>query len=196
MILEQGISGSVTWEYFDNGELVFRPVNDIQGTLDDVPVLKRQWNEIKADLIRFEKGVKANNGLSYMFYKSQAKVIDLSNLDTSDTTIMRYMFSNTSAKLLNLSSLNTSNVTNMNCMFYKSSEPLLDLSGFDTSNVTTMEYMFCESKITSLDLSNFTIHPNLVAHDMFAETNLQELILQNNEQKELLISKSGLKVGK
>ncbi|EME8125135.1 BspA family leucine-rich repeat surface protein, partial [Enterococcus faecium] len=82
----------------------------------------------------------------------------LTNLDTSNVTIMYDFFSGCSSlQSLDLSSFDTSQVTNMMSMFYKcSSLQSLDLSSFDTSQVTNMKYMFYKcSSLQSVDLSNF-----------------------------------------
>lgn len=86
------------------------------------------------------------------------KAIDLSGLDTSNTTNMSSMFSGCTGLIdLDLSGLDTTNVTDMSSMFDScNSLPDLDLSGFDTTNVTDMSGMFnsCNS-LTDLDLSGF-----------------------------------------
>ena len=82
--------------------------------------------------------------------------IDLSNLDTSQTTSMSDMFLSTSALTeLDISNFDTSKVTNMVRMFSGSGLTSLDVSNFNTSNVTTMQEMFRGIKVTSLDLTNF-----------------------------------------
>ncbi|UKI57685.1 MAG: DUF285 domain-containing protein [Clostridium sp.] len=68
--------------------------------------------------------------MSFMFYKSQATTIDLSNF-------------------------NTSKVANMSRMFEESQVTTLDTSNFDTLNVTDMSGMFSISQATTIDVSNF-----------------------------------------
>ena len=98
---------------------------------------------------------KAITSMSYMFYKSQATTLDVSNFDTSKVTNMSYMFYNSKATTLDVSNFNTSNVTYMNSMFFGSKATTLDVSNFNTSNVTTMNSMFFGSQATTLDVSNF-----------------------------------------
>ena len=93
--------------------------------------------------------------MSSMFGNSEATTLDVSNFDTSNVTNMGYMFSDSKATTLDVSNFYTSNVTNMNCMFWNSQATTLDVSNFDTSKVTDMSYMFKDSKATTLDLSNF-----------------------------------------
>ena len=96
---------------------------------------------------------------SWLFYGfSSLKEADLSNLDTTNATMMHDVFRGCSSLTsLNLSNFDTSKVTWMDGMFsHCSSLTSLNLSNFDTSNVTDMSYMFQNcSSLTSLNLSNF-----------------------------------------
>ena len=70
---------------------------------------------------------------------------------------MSYMFYGTNAEILDLSKLNTGKVTDMSYMFSNSKGLLsIDLTNFNTENVKNMSHMysFCE-RITRLDLSHF-----------------------------------------
>ncbi len=204
-VLYSGTDGGVTWEVFDNNELVFRPTNGISGTFNNMNTFSpKPWNDYEVDLIRFEEGVKGGTNLFYMFYQSQATSIDLSNFDTSNVTDMggmfrdskaislnlssfdtsnvtdmRYMFRNSQATSLDLSSFDTSNVTNMSYMFYQSQAASLDLSNFDTSNVTNMSYMFSGSQATSLDLSNFDTFNVTNMYCMFYQSQATSLDVSN-----------------
>lgn len=92
--------------------------------------------------------------MSYMFYGC-SKIINISELDTSNVTNMRHMFYGCS-KIIIIPELDTSNVTDMNSMFYNSSITTIPL--LDTSNVTDMGAMFtlCSKleSIPKLDTSN------------------------------------------
>ena len=108
-------------------------------------------------------------GLGYRYYGSNTSV-DLSELDTSNCTIMYDMFKGCAILTsLDLSNFDTSKVTNMSSMFYRcSSLTSLVLSSFNTSKVTDMGDMFyyCSS-LTSLDLSNFDTSSVTNMSDMF-----------------------------
>ena len=93
--------------------------------------------------------------MSYMFYNSQATILDVTNLNTTNVKNMGSMFSESKATTLDLSNFNTSKVTDMANMFSQSQAAALDLSSFDTSKVTTMYYMFYGSQATTLNVSNF-----------------------------------------
>ena len=95
--------------------------------------------------------------MSYMFYNSQAKTIDLSKANTSNVKSMHAMFQSARAsEIKGLENFDTSNVLKMGGMFYSTYNlSSLDVSSFDTSNVTDMNHMFYESGITKINVSNF-----------------------------------------
>lgn len=119
-----------------------------------------------------------------MFWRcSSLTSLDLSNFDTSNATSLRGMFYECSSLTsINLSNFDTSNVTNMIGMFKKcSSLASLNLSNFNTTYVTTTEEMFtgCTS-LTSLDLSNFDTTNITVMQHMFSNCSaLSSLNLSN-----------------
>ena len=130
------------------------------------------------DLSNFDTSKVTN--MSYMFYNSQATTLDLSNFNTSKVTDMSYMFSGSQATTLDLSNFDTSNVIDMDSMFYNSKATTLDLSNFDTSKVTNMSSMFWNSKATTLDLSNFNTSKVTTMSNMFNKaTNLKTIYVSN-----------------
>ena len=117
--------------------------------------------------------------MSSMFGNSEAITLDVSNFDTSKVTNMGYMFSDSKATTLDVSNFDTSNVTNMNGMFWNSQATTLDVSNFDTSKVTNMSYMFEDSKATTLDLSNFDTSNVTRMINMFYNSQATTLDLSN-----------------
>ena len=117
--------------------------------------------------------------MSSMFGNSEATTLDVSNFDTSKVTNMGYMFSDSKATTLDVSNFDTSNVTNMNGMFWNSQATTLDVSNFDTSKVTDMSYMFEDSKATTLDLSNFDTSNVTRMINMFYNSQATTLDLSN-----------------
>ncbi|MBO1116163.1 immunoglobulin-like domain-containing protein [Enterococcus hirae] len=119
--------------------------------------------------------------MACMFYEiSSVKSLDVSGFDTSKVTNMHSMFCDmSSVTSLDLSNFDTSNVKDMSSMFYgMGSVTSLDVSGFDTSNVTTMHSMFTGmGGITSLDLSGFDTSNVTTMQDMFKDTPLAKLTL-------------------
>ena len=96
--------------------------------------------------------------------------LDLSYLDTSQTTSMSDMFLSTTALTeLDLSNFDTSKVTNMNRMFFKNSSlTSLDVSNFNTSKVTSMAYMFDNcSQLETIDFSSFDTSKVTTMEGMF-----------------------------
>ena len=80
-----------------------------------------------------------------MFYNLKGlTTIDLSNINTSKTTVMQSMFnSDRNLRSINVSNFDTSNVINMQAMFIScSSLNSLDISSFDMSKVTNTSNMF------------------------------------------------------
>ena len=122
---------------------------------------------------------KPITSMSYMFYKSQATTLDISNFNTSNVTDMSSMFGNSEATTLDVSNLDTSKVTNMSWMFYYSQATTLDVSNFDTSNVTNMNGMFWNSQATTLDVSNFDTSKVTDMSYMFEDSKATTLDLSN-----------------
>ena len=122
---------------------------------------------------------KPITSMSYMFYKSQATILDLSNFDTSKVTNMGSMFQNSKATTLDVSNFDTSNVIDMDSMFYNSKATTLDVSNFDTSKVTNMSSMFSFSQATTLDLSNFNTSKVTDMSYMFSGSQATTLDLSN-----------------
>ena len=117
--------------------------------------------------------------MSHMFNNSKATTLDVSNFDTSKVTNMWSMFSDSQATILDVSNFNTSKVTDMSYMFDGSQATILDLSNFDTSNVTDMGYMFYDSKATTLDLSNFDTSKVTNMNGMFSDSQATTLDVSN-----------------
>ena len=119
--------------------------------------------------------------MACMFYEiSSVKSLDVSGFDTSKVTNMHSMFCDmSSVTSLDLSNFDTSNVKDMSSMFYgMGSVTSLDVSGFDTSNVTTMHSMFTGmGGITSLDISGFDTSELTTSENMFYQTPLKKLTL-------------------
>ena len=115
---------------------------------------------------------KPVTSMSYMFSRSAATTLNLSNFDTSKVTNISNMFSNSAATTIDLSSFNTSNVTNMWAMFFDSKATTLDLSSFDTSNVTDMSWMFSDcSNLKTIYASNkFNTNAVSSSNNMFTGT--------------------------
>ena len=122
---------------------------------------------------------KPITSMSYMFYKSQATTLDISNFNTSNVTDMSSMFGNSEATTLDVSTFDTSKVTNMGYMFSDSKATTLDVSNFDTSNVTNMNGMFWNSQATTLDVSNFDTSKVTDMSYMFEDSKATTLDLSN-----------------
>lgn len=120
----------------------------------------RPWNSQKASVLRVEIGSKiAPTDTKYWFADfTKCTSMDLSLLDTSNTTNMHRMFIDCYVlTALDVSNFDTSNVTDMGGMFvWCKALTTLDVSHFDTSSVTDMSSMFSRcNALTELDVSHF-----------------------------------------
>ncbi|WFA09574.1 BspA family leucine-rich repeat surface protein [Tissierella sp. Yu-01] len=115
-----------------------------------------------------------------MFWASQATKLNLSNFDTSNVTRMYGMFESSQAiEIIGLDKFDTSSVTDMKNMFRNSKVKELNLGGWDTSNVVNMDRMFEKSQFVKIDLSNFNTFKVNDMSFMFADSQVEELNLSS-----------------
>ena len=171
-LIAQGEDG-VPWELYENGYLLFKPVEG-KDTLTsngkiDIPSWKEKYHDqIKA--IGFTGKTYAPVDSSYLFggdsqtwdyfpkKLSNLAYIDASKLDTSKVENMMSMFSGASGLTsLDIGKWDTSKVTNMSGMFYKASGLTnLDIGKWNTSQVTNMMWMFEEARgLMNLDIGKW-----------------------------------------
>ena len=122
--------------------------------------------------IKFERGVIADTSIASLFSSdSNLKEVDLSGLDTSNTTDMSSMFANCTS--LNYDGIKfatkdadslftTENVENMSMMFSNMTNlTKLDLSSFKTNSLTDMASMFSNDKaLKEVNISTFKGAPS------------------------------------
>lgn len=155
-----GTCGTCSWTLSEDGELVVKPTNGSEGTLQSftsisiIPWYSKR-TEIKS--VRFEGKVKSGLHLANMFEGCiNLSSIDLTNLDTAGVSNFNSMFKNCkSLENLDVSKLNTTSALDMRYMFDGCTRLMsLDLSSFNTVNATNMYRMFAGCKsLTSLNLS-------------------------------------------
>ena len=170
-VIAQGEDG-VPWELYENGYLLFKPVEG-KDTLTnngriDLPSWKERYHDqIKA--IGFTGKTYAPVNSSYLFIGdrhdwedfpkklSNLSYIDASKLDTSKVENVQYMFYRARGlKNLDIGKWDTSKVTNMGGMFSGARGLTnLDLSKWNTSKVTNMGGMFSETWLTNLDIGGW-----------------------------------------
>ena len=126
------------------------------------------FNKSQATILNLD-GLNTSNiiNMNGMFSNTQITTLDVSKFDTSNVKDMGWMFSGSQATALDLSNFNTSNVTNMEEMFYKSQATTLDVSSFNTSNVTNMKYMFGNIPAITIDVSKFNTSNVTNMEEMF-----------------------------
>ena len=155
-----GTCGTCSWALSEDGELVVKPTNGSEGTLQSftstsiIPWYSKR-TEIKS--VRFEGKVKSGLYLANMFEGCiNLSSIDLTNLGTAGVSNFNSMFKNCkSLENLDVSKLNTTSALDMRYMFDGCTKLMsLDLSSFSTVNATNMYRMFAGCKsLTSLNLS-------------------------------------------
>ena len=169
-VIAQGEDG-VPWELYENGYLLFKPVEG-KDTLTnngriDLPSWKEKYHDqIKA--IGFTGKTYAPVNSSYLFEVdgydeflgklSNLSYVDAAKLDTSKVENMNSMFSGASGlKNLAIGKWDTSQVTDMSGMFDGARGLTnLNIGKWNTSKVTGMKSMFSEaSSLTNLDLSKW-----------------------------------------
>lgn len=155
------------------------------------------------EIMEFKGKINAGSDLTRLFSQCiSLKRIDLSGLNTANTTNMSFMFNGCSSltndgndsyikfKNGDTSYFATNNVTDMTYMFSSSGIKNIDLSSFNTSSLTEMSGMFAYcSNLTSIDLSNFSgaISDNFARDDtsdangpLVGCTSLKEVTLGKN----------------
>ena len=113
----------------------------------------------------------------------KASNIDISILDTSNTTDMSMMFYLCGFSSIDLSNFDTSNVSRMGSMFsWCKNLQSIDLSGFDTTNTVYFVAMFnaC-TELETIDLSNFSMVQGVNMKSMFIDcSKLSNIYVGNN----------------
>lgn len=122
--------------------------------------------------------------MSYMFFETKPKSLDLSSIQTTNVTNMSCMFfSCIMDASLDLSGFDTSHVTNMSSMFSNFSSSSLILTGFNTANVENMAYMFSGCRVSKLDLSSFQTHNVKDVTAMFRDCDAQLTLVNPDVRK-------------
>ena len=175
------VNGQYTYKYMQEGKTASSGLAWQNITSDGWGV--QLTNKTSTDAVTSKVCTYINNkpvvSMSYMFYKSQATTLDVSNFNTSNVTNMVWMFSNSQATTIDVSNFDTSNVTNMAQMFFNSQATTLDVSNFDTANVTNMSNMFYNSQATTIDVSNFDTSKVTNMNGMFMRSSATTLDVSN-----------------
>ena len=170
-VIAQGEDG-VPWELYENGYLLFKPVEGKDTLTNNGKIDFPSWKEKYHDQIKaigFTGKTYAPVNSSYLFTGdrlnwedfpkklSNLSYIDASKLDTSKVENVKYMFLGARGLTnLDLSKWDTSKVTNMGGMFYEASGLTnLDIGKWDTSQVTDMRAMFYGTRLENLDIGKW-----------------------------------------
>lgn len=175
--MKQGHIGTLSWKVEGN-DLIFYPKN---GHLGQVKIPPRSYVPEWAgtyDIVRFEEGSKAGKFLDQVFMNVEAKIIDLTNLDTSETKHLNYTFFNTKCDTIVFDNVDFSNVVDFNHVFQFSKIQKLDLTKLNLTNVINMESAFRDANIASIRLPDLPKLEN--ANYIFTASNIDTLDLGNN----------------
>ena len=173
------VNGQYTYAYKQEGSSASSGWSNISNNGWGVQLTdKKSTNAVTSKVCTYINN-KPIVSMYYMFYKSPATTLDVSNFNTSNVTNMYGMFAFSQATTLDVSNFDTSKVTNMNSMFSDSKATTLDVSNFDTSKVTNMSGMFYNSKATTLDVSNFNTSKVTNMSSMFYNSKATTLDVSN-----------------
>ena len=196
-LIAQGEDG-VPWELYENGYLLFKPVEGKDTLTNNGEIDFPSWKEKYHDQIKaigFTSKTYAPVNSSHLFrggrYEwdtfprklSNLSYIDASKLDTSKVENMKSMFSRAGGLTnLDIGKWDTSKVTNMREMFEKARGLTnTDIGKWDTSQVTDMSWMFAEAKgLSRLDIGKW---------DTSKVTNMNAMFLGVSELTNLDIGK-------
>ena len=173
------VNGQYTYAYKQEGSSASSGWSNISNNGWGVQLTdKKSTNAVTSKVCTYINN-KPIVSMYYMFYKSPATTLDVSNFNTSNVTNMYGMFAFSQATTLDVSNFDTSKVTNMNSMFSDSKATTLDVSNFDTSKVTNMSGMFSSSQATTLDVSNFNTSNVTYMNNMFRNSKATTLDVSN-----------------
>ena len=196
-VIAQGEDG-VPWELYENGYLLFKPVEGKDTLTNNGEIDFPSWKEKYHDQIKaigFTSKTYAPVNSSHLFrggrYEwdtfprklSNLSYIDASKLDTSKVENMKSMFSRAGGLTnLDIGKWDTSKVTNMREMFEKARGLTnTDIGKWDTSQVTDMSWMFAEAEgLSRLDIGKW---------DTSKVTNMNAMFLGVSELTNLDIGK-------
>ena len=182
-VLGQGVDGTCKWDIVKDGDEVVLTIH--AGQLDPESIRDNIKFTIDTEITKLviDPGVIAPKDSTNLFdsFINVKEFVGLSNLDTSQVTIMENMFSNCSVKELDLSGWKTSNVINMRSMFSDCFNlEKINIKNWDTSNVEDMNSMFFACpKLHKLDLSNFETTNLKSSYLMFGEDAIYDLDIRN-----------------
>ena len=206
-IVEWTPSGTCEWMIDAKGCLTIRPQNEANyGLLDNWSVAPWQKECYQIETVYLIGHIIAPTTRDMFNHCIYLREVDLSNLDTSQSTSMYGMFRDcrsltsldlssldtsnvktfrfafdgcSSLATLNLSGINTSQATDMCCMFNCcKSLGTLDVSKFDTSSVTDMDSMFAGcSALKAINLETFDTSNVALAASLFAGCSSLEQII-------------------
>lgn len=169
-VVKSGVTGTVKWELYENGHMVFSPVSGTTGQMSFVG--DSNWRAEKANInsISFTGTINAPEDSSELFegLKNVAS-IDTTNFTTNGVTSMSSMFKGTQKlKKIDVSKFDMSQVGTTAAMFYTTGIVELDLSAWTTPKLTSTVSMFEDSTwMTKLNISGLNTEKVINMRSMF-----------------------------
>lgn len=214
---KSGTTGGVTWELYESGKLILKPVSGDSGTMNAITSANDMpWAAVKEQItsVYVNEGVTAGTSLAYAFSECvNLEVVDLSNLVVSASPVnMSTATSDMSGMFrgcINLTSVNLSNmqsdnlpsgtylwISRMTEMFSGcSSLQEIDISNIKTmANDTLLSSMFngCSS-LKSVNTDGFQVYEVEGISSMFKDcSSLESISLPNLSRTTYSVSMSGV----
>lgn len=181
-IVSSGKDGTCTWDIDSDGKLTIHAgvLTTDQGS----------WISYASSItsVYVDKGVSIlGTGKDYGPFSglTNAKTIDVTNLDVSNAAALKAFFRNDSnlIQIIGLNTWNTSKCTDMSYLFLgDNSLTSMDISKFDTSNVTNLNYTFSGVDFTKSDpneIKNWNVSKVDTMSYLFNKTIFDSLDLSN-----------------
>lgn len=116
----------------------------------------------------------------YMFYAYPLPTIDLTNIDTSNTTSMIHMFQYSKIQSIDIAKLVVNKVTNASVLF-SGCENIkeINMDNMDFASCTDFGYMFNGAKITDISMKNVNMSKVKNLNCFIQNTNVKNLDMTN-----------------
>lgn len=175
--VHSGTYGTCEWEISDEGVLTIKDGQLPDYTnVNNIPWYKHR-ELIKSVVV--EDGVKTADNAGFLFYGLvNATTMDISRLDTSQTTKFNNMFANCrSIKEIDISNLNTDKATTISRMFNDCrSLESIDVSKINTANTTELVAVFerCYKLKEIKGLESWDVSKVKNLNSIFRETSIKD----------------------
>ena len=128
-------------------------------------IIRERYNNNKSFIDLTDLDISELDNLSYIFYRLNIEVVDISGWDTSNVKFMKGIFSNCTKlkKIIGIENLDVSKLENANFMFYQCEKLVeLDLTNWNPMLLQRASYMFynCSNLKIIKNIENWQL-PNI-----------------------------------